>query len=64
MQLHPHLSFNGDCEEAFKWYEHVFGAAILSIIRPRGTPMEAQIPPDKLVDRYGTPWMILCERGM
>jgi len=29
MQLNPYLSFNGQCEEAFKFYERVLGGKIV-----------------------------------
>jgi PhnB protein len=47
MQLNPYLSFNGQCEAAFKFYEQVLGGTITSMFTYTGTPMEANVPPDK-----------------
>jgi PhnB protein len=46
MHLNTYLCFNGDCEAAFHFYEHVFGATIECLLRHEGTPAEAQTPPD------------------
>src|SRR5690348_2683945 len=45
MQLNPYLLFNGQCEEAFKFYERTLGAKIESVLIPEGTPAEAHTPP-------------------
>jgi len=44
MQVNPYLSFNGQCEAAFKLYEQVLGAQLGDIFRYAGTPMEHQVP--------------------
>ena len=44
MQVNPYLSFNGQCEAAFKFYEQVLGAQLGDIFRYAGTPMEHQVP--------------------
>lgn len=44
MQLNPYLSFKGDCEEAFAFYERVLGATRGPLFRWGGSPMEAQAP--------------------
>ena len=36
MQLNPYLSFNGQCEAAFKFYEKVLGGKIEAINAIRG----------------------------
>jgi PhnB protein len=44
MQMHPYLSFNGQCEAAFKFYEQCLGARVGAIFRYAGTPMADQVP--------------------
>ncbi len=44
MQMVPYLSFNGQCEEAFKFYEKVLGGKILAMMRFAGSPMAEQMP--------------------
>ncbi|HVC89799.1 MAG TPA: VOC family protein, partial [Acidobacteriaceae bacterium] len=46
MQLNPYLLFNGNCEEAFKYYEKHLGGKIEAMVRHAGTPAEAQTPPE------------------
>ena len=46
MQLDPHLSFNGDCEEAFAFYEKTFGGKIEFKMTHAESPMAAQTAPD------------------
>ncbi len=46
MQLNAYLNFNGNCEEAFRFYERVLGAKIDCILLHEGTPAEAQAPPE------------------
>jgi PhnB protein len=123
MQLNPYLTFKGQCEAAFKFYEKVLGGKIEAMIPHEGTPaaeharlvlgdkilMGSDAPPEHyeemkgfsvtlgidkpaeaerifhalaesgtvrmpiqetfwaqrfgmLVDRFGTPWMINCEK--
>ncbi len=38
MELSTYLHFNGDCEEAFKFYERCTGGKIETIFRHEGTP--------------------------
>jgi PhnB protein len=45
MQLTPYLSFNGQCEEAFKLYEKCFGGKIVFTMTFGESPMAAQTPP-------------------
>ena len=45
MELNPYLSFKGDCEEAFAFYERVLGATRGPLFRWGGSPMEGQAPP-------------------
>jgi PhnB protein len=44
MQLNPYLSFNGQCEEAFKFYEKALGGKIEAIHRYEGSPMAKHMP--------------------
>jgi PhnB protein len=44
MQINPYLSFKGDCEAAFKFYEQCFGGKLGGIFRYAGSPMEHQAP--------------------
>lgn len=46
MQLSPYLAFNGDCEEAFKFYAKVFRGKIEAMFTHEGTPAESQVPPE------------------
>jgi PhnB protein len=46
MKLVPILSFQGDCEEAFKFYERCLGAQPGAMFRYGGSPMAGQVPPD------------------
>ena len=46
MQLNPYLLFNGQCEEAFKFYERTLSAKIESVLIHEGTPAEAHTPPE------------------
>ena len=46
MQMNPYLSFKGDCEEAFRCYERVFGGTLGTIFRYAGSPMAEQVPAD------------------
>ena len=44
MQLNPYLSFNGQCEEAFKFYEKALGGKVVGMITHEGTPAEDHVP--------------------
>ncbi|HYJ88313.1 MAG TPA: VOC family protein [Pyrinomonadaceae bacterium] len=44
MQLCPYLLFNGDCEEAFKFYEQLLGGKIEGMTRHTGSPAEQHVP--------------------
>ena len=45
MQLAPYVSFAGQCEEAFEFYERCFGAKLGPIFRYAGTEFEKDAPP-------------------
>ena len=44
MQLNPYLTFNGQCEAAFKFYERCLGGKIIAMMTHVGTPAEQQVP--------------------
>jgi PhnB protein len=44
MQINPYLSFNGNCEEAFKFYEQTLGGKIESILTHKGAPSMGEVP--------------------
>jgi PhnB protein len=46
MQMNPYLSFNGECETAFKFYEQCLDGKLGEIFRYAGTPMAEQVPSD------------------
>lgn len=46
MQLYPHLTFNGQCEAAFKFYQTCLGGKITFMMTYENTPMDLQTPPD------------------
>jgi PhnB protein len=46
MQMNPYLSFGGDCEEAFKFYEECLDGKLGEIFRYAGTPVSEQVPAD------------------
>lgn len=46
MQLNTYLSFRGDCEAAFTFYEECLGGKLGAIFRYAGTPLADQVPAD------------------
>lgn len=42
MQLNPYLFFDGNCEEAFKFYEKTLGGKIEAMLRTEEAPTDAQ----------------------
>lgn len=46
MEMTPYLSFNGQCEAAFTFYQQCFGARLGAIFRYAGSPMADQVPAD------------------
>ena len=45
MQLSPYLLFNGDCAEAFRFYEQTLGGRIETISKFAGSPAAEHVPP-------------------
>ena len=46
MQVNPLVTFNGQCEEAFKFYEQCLGGKIETMLTYAGTPVEQHVPPE------------------
>jgi len=46
MKLNPYLSFNGQCEAAFKFYERCFGGKIECLMTYESRPGEYTVPPE------------------
>ena len=46
MQMTTYLSFNGQCEAAFNFYEQCLGAQLGAIFRYAGSPFADQVPAD------------------
>lgn len=44
MQVHPYLNFNGQCREAFQFYERVLGGEIEMMSTYGGSPMASEMP--------------------
>ena len=46
MQLNTYLTFNGQCEEAFKFYERCLGGKIVAMFTHAGTPAAEHVAPE------------------
>src|SRR6266567_1376403 len=46
MQLYPNLTFDGQCEAAFKFYEEFLHGSTVFMMRYEDTPMDLQTPSD------------------
>lgn len=44
MKVSPHLTFDGQCESAFKFYERCIGGSIVTMLTWRDSPMAEQAP--------------------
>jgi PhnB protein len=44
MQMNPYLTFKGQCEAAFKFYERCLGGKITAMITHGDSPMADQVP--------------------
>ena len=44
MQMNPYLTFKGQCEVAFKFYEKVLGGKIVAMMPHEGTPAADHVP--------------------
>jgi PhnB protein len=47
MQLNNYLTFNGDCEAAFRFYERCLGGKIEMMMTLGESPMAEQVSPDR-----------------
>jgi PhnB protein len=64
MQINPYLNFNGQCEEAFKFYEKLLGGKITGMMTHANSPMADQVSPDwrdKIMHVHMTvgPWVLM-----
>ena len=46
MTLEPHITFNGQCQAAFHFYEQSIGAKILTMLTWADSPMAKEVPPE------------------
>lgn len=46
IKLNAYLFFEGNCEEAFKFYEKVLGGKIVAMMQHEGTPAADSVPPE------------------
>jgi PhnB protein len=46
MNMAPYLSFKGDCEAAFRFYQATFNGTLGELFRYAGSPMEKDVPAD------------------
>jgi len=46
VRLNPYLHFNGQCQQAFEFYEKCLGGKIVMLMAYGNSPMAAQAPPD------------------
>lgn len=44
MQLNPYLAFNGQCKEAFKFYQQCLGGTVETMMTWGDSPMADQVP--------------------
>jgi PhnB protein len=44
MKLNSHLTFNGQCEAAFKFYEQCLGGTIVTMLTHGESPIASQVP--------------------
>jgi PhnB protein len=48
MRFNTYLSFNGQCQAAFEYYERCLGGSITTMMTYGDSPMAARTPPDQL----------------
>jgi PhnB protein len=63
MQINPYLSFNGDCETAFKFYEQCLGGKIDAMLTYRNSPIAEETPPE-LQDKIMHAHLIVGDRNL
>jgi PhnB protein len=47
VQLNPHLSFDGHCEAAFRFYASCLNGRVVAMMTYGESPMKAQTPPER-----------------
>jgi PhnB protein len=70
MQLNPYLTFNGDCEAAFRFYEKCLGGKIAMMLSHGDSPMADQVqilmgsdaPPDRSAPPKGFHVSVIVDR--
>ncbi|MEO8726444.1 MAG: VOC family protein [Acidobacteriaceae bacterium] len=48
MRINPYLLFNGQCEQAFTFYQQILGGKIEAMLPHEGTPAEGHVPAEWL----------------
>ena len=46
MQVNPYLNFDGQCAEAFRFYERVLGGKIEAMMTHGESPIAGEVPPE------------------
>jgi PhnB protein len=46
MIITPYLNFDGDCAQAFRFYEQLLGGTLESLMKFADTPMAGDVPPE------------------
>ncbi len=46
MPISPYLNFDGNCADAFPFYQSVLGGQVIAMMPFRGSPMADKVPPD------------------
>jgi len=46
MELNPYLTFDGQCEAAFQFYERCLGGKIVTMMNHKDSPIADQVPAD------------------
>jgi PhnB protein len=44
MQIYPYFTLDGNCEEAFRFYQQTLGGRIEAMVSHEGTPAEVHVP--------------------
>lgn len=55
MQATPYLNFDGNCEEAFRFYEELLGGKIEAMMTHGNSPIAGEVPPewhDRIMHAY------------
>lgn len=47
MQVNPYLTFDGDCEQAFRAYKTILGGEMVAMIPHEGTPAADHVPAER-----------------